>query len=351
VLVGVASATCQGETRVFPGDAARSLLYKKVAGKQTCGGAMPPSGPLSAVQMACLQDWITGLSGAGGGGAGGAGGGTGCETCGGPDCVDLTTDSQHCGACDKACPAGESCVAGACACKLTSCGGACTDTSADPNNCGACGNACVGDRHASAGDESMPATQTLSDALGHGSADKASPDRAPSRTRSKRLLAAALATVAATAAWTGSARAQSWQSMSGPPSIGGPAFLQASAYMADAHLLGAGLLTAIGSARTISSGELNRRWFAASLTFGVINVLSSGFTGYLAVNIPQDRQWIGFTALHGAVGLFGIVAPSIGLSLGRPAAPVALHMSPVVVGGTDAGGGRWTGAGLRLWGF
>jgi hypothetical protein len=59
-----------------------------------------------------------GMAGAGMAGAGGAGmgGSAGCGllvACGG-ECVDLASDAAHCGACDKACAAGEQCASGAC---------------------------------------------------------------------------------------------------------------------------------------------------------------------------------------------------------------------------------------------
>jgi alpha-tubulin suppressor-like RCC1 family protein len=72
-------------------------------------------------------------------------------------CRDTRTDEAHCGACDNACAAGRSCLAGACsacgaagqpACgtscnaRLTVCSGVCRDLTADVANCGACGNAC-----------------------------------------------------------------------------------------------------------------------------------------------------------------------------------------------------------------
>jgi hypothetical protein len=64
--------------------------------------------------------------------------------------VDLSSSEWHCGACGRACAAGESCVSGTCTsvCEagLVSCtaGGAavCTDVSSDPANCGGCGIAC-----------------------------------------------------------------------------------------------------------------------------------------------------------------------------------------------------------------
>lgn len=67
----------------------------------------------------------------------------GCETCGGGGCVDLQTDAMNCGDCGVACPAGASCVAGACACAQgVACGDACADTMTDPLHCGDCGVAC-----------------------------------------------------------------------------------------------------------------------------------------------------------------------------------------------------------------
>lgn len=53
-------------------------------------------------------------------------------------------DDAHCGDTCQACPADRSCVAGACACDggLTDCGGECVDVSDDPLHCGACSHAC-----------------------------------------------------------------------------------------------------------------------------------------------------------------------------------------------------------------
>jgi hypothetical protein len=66
--------------------------------------------------------------------------------------VDLTTSSDHCGACDQACTGGAACVAAACACGSGSnyCSGECTDPKNNPAHCGACnvkcspGKSCVG---------------------------------------------------------------------------------------------------------------------------------------------------------------------------------------------------------------
>jgi pectate lyase len=82
---------------------------------------------------------------------GSAGTGTGCAadqlTCNGA-CVVPATDNAHCGACNNACPAGSSCVQGACSCPGGGvlCAGSCVDTNSDAANCGACGAACEAGR-------------------------------------------------------------------------------------------------------------------------------------------------------------------------------------------------------------
>ncbi|MFO0590052.1 MAG: hypothetical protein U0441_21100 [Polyangiaceae bacterium] len=151
-LIGVASATCQGETLVVPGDAKGSLLYQKVAGTQKCGGTMPLIGKLPGNQIDCIAAWIAGLTAGTGGAAGttgtggtaGSGGGAGCEMCGGSACVDLATDPAHCGACDKACAPGETCAGNACQCAGggTSCNGDCVDVTTSAAHCGGCDIAC-----------------------------------------------------------------------------------------------------------------------------------------------------------------------------------------------------------------
>jgi hypothetical protein len=68
---------------------------------------------------------------------------SGLTVCG-DACVDLGGDSANCGACGRACGAGEVCQQGACGCRAgtESCGGACVSTASDVAHCGACGNAC-----------------------------------------------------------------------------------------------------------------------------------------------------------------------------------------------------------------
>jgi hypothetical protein len=67
-------------------------------------------------------------------------------------CVNLDTDTAHCGACDNACPSGQLCTNGKCALNCVApnleCSGACVNATLDPKNCGACGTACLGGANA-----------------------------------------------------------------------------------------------------------------------------------------------------------------------------------------------------------
>jgi hypothetical protein len=62
----------------------------------------------------------------------------------GSACVDTNTSLFHCGGCNAACAAGQSCQAGKCACPAgaTLCGGRCVNTASDAAHCGGCGTVC-----------------------------------------------------------------------------------------------------------------------------------------------------------------------------------------------------------------
>src|SRR5689334_20241050 len=65
----------------------------------------------------------------------------------GADCVTLSSDPDHCGACNAACDQGEVCASGVCGTSCSSgeivCGDRCVDPASDPVFCGASG-ACEG---------------------------------------------------------------------------------------------------------------------------------------------------------------------------------------------------------------
>jgi hypothetical protein len=134
MLVGASAATCDGVALVVPGSPEQSFLYQKITEEMpACGGdRMPVDGALSAEDIQCIRDWITGLSA------------SGCEQCGGDQCVSLPTDSLNCGACGTACPSGSTCQSGTCVCPVgeAACGDACVDVMSDAAHCGSCATAC-----------------------------------------------------------------------------------------------------------------------------------------------------------------------------------------------------------------
>jgi Peptidase M66/Stigma-specific protein, Stig1 len=68
-------------------------------------------------------------------------------------CADTLTNTEHCGACEHACNAGEACVAGTCSCPAgqTSCAGTCIDTQTSLEHCGGCDQACFDGESCTAG--------------------------------------------------------------------------------------------------------------------------------------------------------------------------------------------------------
>lgn len=78
--------------------------------------------------------------------------GVGGLSCCGGDCVDISRDSDNCGACGTTCADGKICRiltdGFGCGCDYseTECNGTCADLLRDPNNCGECGNVCASGR-------------------------------------------------------------------------------------------------------------------------------------------------------------------------------------------------------------
>jgi hypothetical protein len=70
----------------------------------------------------------------------------GTEDCGGGTCANLSTDKDHCGDCDTACPSNQICKSGDCGCPsgLSLCGSTCVDLENDDDHCGTCTHACAG---------------------------------------------------------------------------------------------------------------------------------------------------------------------------------------------------------------
>ncbi|MFO0606915.1 MAG: hypothetical protein U0324_27330 [Polyangiales bacterium] len=66
----------------------------------------------------------------------------------GDACVDVQVNQGHCGACNNACPGGQTCTNGACVLQCpagtTACNGRCVNLQTDNSNCGACNNFCAG---------------------------------------------------------------------------------------------------------------------------------------------------------------------------------------------------------------
>lgn len=63
----------------------------------------------------------------------------------GEQCADLDTDEMHCGECFEQCDPGETCDLGECVCAggTVDCDGVCTDISSNPHHCGGCDNPCA----------------------------------------------------------------------------------------------------------------------------------------------------------------------------------------------------------------
>ncbi len=128
---------------------AASLVLAAVS----CGSSTPnPDDDSSPVGGSTSSGGRPGSGGAATGGARGNGCQAGQAVCNAM-CVDVLSDNNNCGACNKQCGQGQTCSAGACVCSgtLTNCNGVCVNAATDGTNCGTCGNACTGGLVCSAG--------------------------------------------------------------------------------------------------------------------------------------------------------------------------------------------------------
>ena len=106
--------------------------------------SLPISDQLSRCEQQRFQQWAQSLNqGALDAGSDGLAPDA-CPTCGTSGCVDQTSDVQHCGACNRACPDGVDCVLGECACPtgLSACQQRCVDTNTNAEHCGHCSSPC-----------------------------------------------------------------------------------------------------------------------------------------------------------------------------------------------------------------
>lgn len=117
-----------------------------IAGSTACG-----SSKSSGSAGGGTGGTAVGTSGAGGEEPGQVGGQAGAtvacpdsEVMCGTECVDLTTNAAHCGACDDPCFAVADCVESECQCptETTQCAQACVNLTSDPLHCGDCGQLC-----------------------------------------------------------------------------------------------------------------------------------------------------------------------------------------------------------------
>jgi len=143
-----------------------------VAGQPGTGAATGFGGEVGAGGQSSVAG-AAGTSGAGGeattAGAAGSGGSIlddcplGQVLCG-STCVDLDTDSSHCGACDASCSVNATCSGAVCVCRhgFQNCDGECVNLLSDASNCGSCGTVCSTDNVCSSG--------TCSDSCGSGEA-------------------------------------------------------------------------------------------------------------------------------------------------------------------------------------
>lgn len=118
----------------------------------------------------------------------------------------------------------------------------------------------------------------------------------------------------------------------------------------ESGLVAGGLVMGIGS--TVHAARANDRkgWFAGSYVFGGLNLAATILWGAVADGNPSSNgPWVAFAMTHASIAALDITASTVGLVRARPDQQAFLR--PVIVGGRDAGGQRWTGVGVQLVGF
>ncbi len=119
-----------------------------------------------------------------------------------------------------------------------------------------------------------------------------------------------------------------------------------------------GITTGIGSTAMEAKGKVNRHWFAASYTMATFNLALSclWFYGSEAVG-PHGtgngmNPWMNAIALtHAAIAVWNVVVPTLALVRGDRSDTPPTSFAPVVLGGRDAAGHRWSGLGVQVVGF
>ena len=96
--------------------------------------------------------------------------------------------------------------------------------------------------------------------------------------------------------------------------------------------IGATAAVMAGSGFVLAEGKLSRRWYAASLAMGLVNVAVAALYA-LVLTDEKEPQRINIALIHAAVGVSAVALPIAGL----------ISVAPTVVGGRG-----WTGAGVRV---
>jgi hypothetical protein len=210
---------CQGTPGCF--DLTKDLHNCGACGKQClppAGGTVPGTAVCSASQcgFSCPAD------------AGVPDGGAPIAQCdvdsgGSAGCFDLTSTSDHCGACNKQCQSGQVCTQSTC-CPQGSmvCGSGCIDVTKDPNNCGACDAGCPAPAQCSASKcigytTSTPTGVIFLDACALGPGSKTLANQGGGWVASPSLL-----TLPFTFTFYGTAETQYWLQNQGAMGIGPP---------------------------------------------------------------------------------------------------------------------------------